>query len=172
MLCCSWQDSERVLNKAKRLFRCQSGLVVWLESQGSLVRFPRETYIFILLFFFRLFPFLTAWPSPWKWNQVWPFTSRYDCIRPRIRFIIHCLCIFKCVSLWKHGFSGLSEGWVPVNQFNHTSWIAVVSPIDHPNVVRNHCLIQILVAFLCCQFVVEFSLDIGQITVFLFINAV
>ena len=28
----------------------------------------------------------------------------------------------------------------PENQANHISWVAVVSPTDHPKSVRNHCV--------------------------------
>ena len=35
------------------------------------------------------------------------------------------------------------EGWDPVNQFNHTSWVAVVTPTDRPKSVRNHCVIKV-----------------------------
>ena len=34
----------------------------------------------------------------------------------------------------------------PVNQINHTSWVAVVTPTDHPKSVRNHCVIDLFVA--------------------------
>ena len=29
------------------------------------------------------------------------------------------------------------EGWVPVNRFNHTSWMTFVTPTDRPKSVRN-----------------------------------
>ena len=31
----------------------------------------------------------------------------------------------------------------PVNQVNHTSWVAVVTPIDRPKSVRNRCVIEL-----------------------------
>ena len=31
----------------------------------------------------------------------------------------------------------------PVNQVNHTSWVAVVTPTDRPKSVRNHCVIEL-----------------------------
>ena len=43
----------------------------------------------------------------------------------------------------------------PVNQVNHTSWVAVVTPTDRPNSVRNGCVIELFVAFfalLLCPF--------------------
>ena len=34
---------------------------------------------------------------------------------------------------------------------NHTSWVALVTPTDRPKSVRNRCVIEFLVAFLCCH---------------------
>ena len=51
------------------------------------------------------------------------------------------LQIFKCVSFWLHGCCGEWEGG-PVNQVNHISWVAVVTPTDRPKSVRNRCLID------------------------------
>ena len=38
--------------------------------------------------------------------------------------------------------------------------MAVVTPTGRPKSVRNHCVIEVLVTFLCCQLVVEFSVGI------------
>ena len=38
-------------------------------------------------------------------------------------------------------FSG--KGWYPVNRFNHTSWVAIVTPADRPKSVCNHCVIEV-----------------------------
>ena len=35
----------------------------------------------------------------------------------------------------------------PVNRFNHTSWVAIVSRIDRPKSVRNRCIIESFVVF-------------------------
>ena len=67
---------------------------------------------------------------------------------------------FKCVPFWVHGFCGKWEGCVPVNRFNHTSWITVGTPTDRPKSVCNRCVIEVLVAFLCFKLVVEFSVGI------------
>ena len=48
-----------------------------------------------------------------------------------------------CVSFLLHGFRGEWEGWVPVNQFNHTSWMVVVTPTDCPKSDRNGRVIEI-----------------------------
>ena len=52
------------------------------------------------------------------------------------------LQIFKRLSFWLHGCCGEWEGG-PVNQVNHTSWVAVVTPTDRPKSVRNCCLIEL-----------------------------
>ena len=62
------------------------------------------------------------------------------------------LQIFKCVSFWLHGCCGEWEGG-PVNQVNHTSWVAVFTPNDRPKSVRNRCLIELFLwRCLCCHF--------------------
>ena len=52
------------------------------------------------------------------------------------------LQMFQCVSFWLHGFCGQWEGWVPVNQFNHTSWMTVFTPTDRCKSVRNAWVIE------------------------------
>ena len=47
-------------------------------------------------------------------------------------------------------------GWNPVNRFNHTSWVGVITPTDRPKSVRNRCVVEVLVAFLCCHVVFFF----------------
>ena len=47
-----------------------------------------------------------------------------------------------CVSFLLHGCCGEWEGG-PVNQVNHTSKVAVVTPTDRPKSVRNCCLIEL-----------------------------
>ena len=42
-------------------------------------------------------------------------------------------------------------GWVPVNWFNHTCRVVVVTPTDCPKSVRIGCVIEDLTAFLCCH---------------------
>ena len=47
-----------------------------------------------------------------------------------------------------------------VHRYNHNSWITVVTPTDNSKSVHNRCVIEVLVAFVCCQFVFEFSVGI------------
>ena len=59
----------------------------------------------------------------------------------RIGNLVH-ICVFKnrfhLIFEWWIGV----EGWDPVNQFNFTSWVAVVTPTDRPKSVRNRRLIE------------------------------
>ena len=41
------------------------------------------------------------------------------------------------------------EGWDRVNWFNHIIWVPVVSPTNRPKSVRNRCVIEVSVEFLC-----------------------
>ena len=40
-------------------------------------------------------------------------------------------------------FCGMWECWDPVNRFNHTSWVAIVTPTYRRKSVRNRCLIDV-----------------------------
>ena len=59
----------------------------------------------------------------------------------------------------------------PVNQVNHTSWVAVVTTTDRPKSVRNCCLIEFFVALFVlslCPFDISvsegaFVIGLGQI---------
>ena len=37
----------------------------------------------------------------------------------------------------------------PVNQVNHNSWVAIVTPTDRPKSVRNRCLIELFCGVVC-----------------------
>ena len=65
-----------------------------------------------------------------------------------------CLCCGKCfcrvVSVWLHCCCNEWEGLCPLTPVNHTSWMNVVTPAGRPKSVNNRCVIEVLVAFLCC----------------------
>ena len=42
------------------------------------------------------------------------------------------------------------EGWDPVNRFTHSSLVAIITPVGHAKVGCNCCIIEVLMAFLCC----------------------
>ena len=50
-------------------------------------------------------------------------------------------CSYSCPRL--HNCCGEWEGWDPVKWFNHTSWVAVVTPTDRPKSVRNRRVIEV-----------------------------
>ena len=58
------------------------------------------------------------------------------------------LCVAVGLSFWLHGCCGECEGG-PVNQVNHTSWVAVVTPTDRPKSVRNCRLIEHFCGVVC-----------------------
>ena len=66
-----------------------------------------------------------------------------------IRRIIYNFLI--CVSFWLHGCCGKKEGCALVNRFIHASAMAVITPTDRPKSVHNRCVVEVLVAFLCCH---------------------
>ena len=76
------------------------------------------------------------------------------------------LQIFNCVSFRLHDFCGKLEGWDPVNRFNHTSWVAIVTPTDRPKSVRNRCVIEVFggVFVLSCCFL-GFSVGEGDFVI-------
>ena len=37
----------------------------------------------------------------------------------------------------------LLGGWDPVNRFNDTSWVTIVTQTDRPKSVRNRCVIEV-----------------------------
>ena len=54
----------------------------------------------------------------------------------------------------------------PVNQVNHTSWVAVVTPTDRPKSVRNRCLIELFLALFVlslCPF--DISMGVGAFVI-------
>ena len=54
----------------------------------------------------------------------------------------------------------------PVNQVNHTSWVAIVTPTDRPTSVRNRCVIELfcgLFVLSLCPF--DISVGVGAFVV-------
>ena len=105
-------------------------------AQTSLMDVPRFFwYNIILLYMFVYHIFMT---SP-LWLPVGPVSIR------RIIFKK-----FKCVLLITRllRLVGRLGSGKPVK---HTSWVAIVTPNDRYKSVRNRCVIQVLVKFLCCH---------------------
>ena len=82
-------------------------------------------YLSSMLYVYRLYD-LSAWGGCWFVVYIMRFIYKF----------------FKRVSFWLHGCCGEWEGWA-VNQVNHTSWMAVVTPTDRPKSVRNRCVIEL-----------------------------
>ena len=53
------------------------------------------------------------------------------------------VCPFDCTAVARSGKVG------PVNQVDHTSWVAVVTPTDRPKSVRNRCVIELFCCVVC-----------------------
>ena len=53
------------------------------------------------------------------------------------------MCPFDYTAVAESGKVG------PVNQVNHTSWVAVVTPTDRPMSVRNRCVIELFCGVAC-----------------------
>ena len=62
------------------------------------------------------------------------------------------MCPFDCTAVAGSGKVG------PVDQVNHTSWVAVVTPTDRPKSVRNYYVIEHFCGVVC---VVTFPFDIS-----------
>ena len=59
--------------------------------------------------------------------------------------------IYKILNMCPFDYTVVSgSGKVgPVNQVNHTSWVAVVTPTDRPKSVRNRCVIELFCCVVC-----------------------
>ena len=106
------------------------------------------SYLSSMLYVYRF-----LWPLRFGWLLVW-------CLYKEVY-----LQIFKCVSFWLHGCCGEWEVG-PVNQVNHTSWVAVVTPTDRPKSVRNRCLIELFLwRCLCCHCPFDISVGVGAFVI-------
>ena len=64
----------------------------------------------------------------------------------RLGWLLVCLFVFyKFWNVCPFDYTAVAgSGKVgPVNQVNHTSWVAVVTPTDRPKSVRNRCVIEL-----------------------------
>ena len=86
-----------------------------------------------MLYVYRFYD-LSAWGGCWSVVYIRRFIYK---------FLNVCLFVVCCCGDGKIG---------PLNQVNHTSWVAVVSPTDRPKSVRNRCVIELFMALF------EFSL--------------
>ena len=107
------------------------------RAEHSLPYSDDTQYIFAILYLSSmLYVYRFLWPFRLGWLLV-------CCLYKEVY-----LQIFKRVSFWLHGCCG-SGKIGPVNQVNHTSWVAVVTPTDRPKSVRNRCVIELLCGVVC-----------------------
>ena len=110
------------------------------EPRGRSIACPIQMslYIFLLYYIYHLcftcidFYDLSAWTGCWFVVYIRRFIYKFL-----------NLCPFDWTAVAGSGKVG------PVNQVNHTSWVAVVIPTDHPKSVRNRCLIELFCGVLC-----------------------
>ena len=56
---------------------------------------------------------------------------------------------------------GVGTGLDPVNRFNHTSWVAIVTPTDRPKSVHKRCVIEGFVGvFVLSRCFLDFSVGV------------
>ena len=63
-------------------------------------------------------------------------------------FVVYIRFIYKSLNVCPFDYTavaGSGKVW-PVNQVNHTSWVAVVTPTDRPRSISNRCVIELFVA--------------------------
>ena len=109
-------------------------------SAGRSIACPirMSLYIFLLYHIYHLcftcidFYDLSAWGGCW-----------FDVYIRRFIYKFLNVCPFDYTAVAGSGKVG------PVNQVNHTSWVAVVTPTDRPKSVRNRCLIELFCGVVC-----------------------
>ena len=95
-------------------------------------------YIFLLYYIYHLcftcidFYYLSAWSGCWFVVYIRRFIYKFFNV-----------CPFDCTA-----DAGSGKVW-PVNQVNHTSWVAVVTPTDRPKSVRKRCVIELFCVVVC-----------------------
>ena len=59
--------------------------------------------------------------------------------------------IYKFLNVCPFDYTAVAGSWKigPVNQVNHTSWMAVVTPSDRPKSVRNSYVIELFCGVVC-----------------------
>ena len=89
-------------------------------------------YIYHLCFTCIDFYYLSAWGGCWFFVYIRRFIYKFLNV-----------CPFDYTAVPGSGKVG------PVNQVNHTSWMAVVTPTDRPKSVRNRCVIELFCGIVC-----------------------
>ena len=127
----SWSSSPLIVSRDS--FSHQT----WVRFQpgGALPALFGCHYIFLLYYIYHLcftcidFYDLSAWAGFWFVVYIRRFIYRFLNV-----------CPFDYTAVVGSGKVG------PVNQVNHTSWVAVVTPTDRPKSIRNRFVIKLFVA--------------------------
>ena len=83
-----------------------------------------------------------------------------------IKISANCKIIPACSCPQIHNCCGEWEGWDPVNWFNHSSWVAIVTPTDRHKSVRNRCVIEDLGGvFVLSNCFLDFSVGVGAFVI-------
>ena len=103
-------------------------------------------YIFLLYHIYHLcFTCIDFMTSPLGWLLV-------CCLYKEV--YLQNVCPFDYTAVEGSGKVG------PVNQVNHTSWVAVVTPTDRPKSVRNRCVIELFCGVVCVV-TLPFDISVG-----------
>ena len=58
------------------------------------------------------------------------------------------------------------KGWDPLNRFNHTKWVAIVTQTDRPKSLRDRCVIEVFGGFrVLWSCFLDFSVDVGAFVI-------
>ena len=107
------------------------------RAEHSLPYSDVTIYIFAISYLSSmLYVYRFLWPLRLGWLLVW-------CLYKEVYLQIFNVCPFDYTAVAGSGKVG------PVNQVNHTSWVAVVTPTDRPKSVRNRCLIELFCGVVC-----------------------
>ena len=105
-------------------------------------------YIFLLYYIYHLcFTFIDFYDLHLGWLSV-------CCLYKEVYLQFLNVCPFDYTVVAGTGKVG------PVIQVNHTSWVAVVTPTDHPKSVRNRYVIELFVALFVLS-LCPFDISVG-----------
>ena len=106
-------------------------------AEQSLHYWDVTIYIFAILYLSSiLYVYRFLWPLRVEWLLV-------CCLYKEAYLQILNVCPFDYMAVAESGKVG------PLNQVNHTSWVAVGTPTDRPKLVRNCCVIEHFCGFVC-----------------------
>ena len=115
----------RALSKPPQMRQGPDPRPLWLLVGTPSVFGPKLAYRLLLWTSLDIFDILLYYYTCLCTTFLWPLHFGWPLV-----LSLHkedYLQIFKCVSFWLHGFCSEWEGWVPVNRFNHISWMACYS---------------------------------------------